>query len=264
MGFPGGSVVKTPPASAEDARHMGSNPGSGRSPRDGNGTHSRILMWEIPGQRSLVGYSPWGRKEQDTTAWLHTHTQNPDGVMRLVHWRRVACIYPGSPKQCKEREDSKLPDPQPPNILEGCALCPPEGTHFKNNRQKVVVLCLKWPGQLFMSFQGPSIQSSKIVASILSGGKLSEMVLILVTTTSGQIRAPAAQRGGLMQGTGAWEARGIPGLTGGCSDWAQKEHLEKSKRSHSVHPYHTPSSASLFWNVILEWTLNMRSVLFFF
>ena len=264
MGFPGGSVVKTPPASAEDARHMGSNPGSGRSPRDGNGTHSRILMWEIPGQRSLVGYSPWGRKEQDTTAWLHTHTQNPDGVMGLVHWRRVACIYPGSPKQCKEREDSKLPDPQPPNILEGCALCPPEGTHFKNNRQKVVVLCLKWPGQLFMSFQGPSIQSSKIVASILSGGNLSEMVLILVTTTSGQIRAPAAQRGGLMQGTGAWEARGIPGLTGGCSDWAQKEHLEKSKRSHSVHPYHTPSSASLFWNVILEWTLNMRSVLFFF
>ena len=72
MGFPGGSVVKTPPASAEDARHMGSNPGSGRSPRDGNGTHSRILMWEIPGQRSLVGYSPWGRKEQDTTERLGT------------------------------------------------------------------------------------------------------------------------------------------------------------------------------------------------
>ena len=30
--------------------------------------HSSILAWEIQGQRSLVGYSPWGRKESDTTA----------------------------------------------------------------------------------------------------------------------------------------------------------------------------------------------------
>ena len=31
-------------------------------------THSRILAWEIlHGQRSLAGYSPWGRKELDTT-----------------------------------------------------------------------------------------------------------------------------------------------------------------------------------------------------
>ena len=29
-------------------------------------THSRILAWRIP-WRSLVGYSPWGRKESDTT-----------------------------------------------------------------------------------------------------------------------------------------------------------------------------------------------------
>ena len=34
MGFPGGSVVKNPPANAGD---MGLNPGSGRSPREGNG-----------------------------------------------------------------------------------------------------------------------------------------------------------------------------------------------------------------------------------
>ena len=30
-------------------------------------THSSILAWEIPGQRSLVGYSPRGSKESDTT-----------------------------------------------------------------------------------------------------------------------------------------------------------------------------------------------------
>ena len=37
-------------------------------------THSRILAWKIPWQRSLVGYSPWGCKELDTTEYTHTHT----------------------------------------------------------------------------------------------------------------------------------------------------------------------------------------------
>ena len=38
MGFPGGSVVKNPPANAADT---GLIPGSGRSPREGNG----IPLW---------------------------------------------------------------------------------------------------------------------------------------------------------------------------------------------------------------------------
>ena len=29
-------------------------------------THSSILAWRIHGERSLVGYSPWGHKESDT------------------------------------------------------------------------------------------------------------------------------------------------------------------------------------------------------
>ena len=33
-------------------------------------THSGILAWRIHGQRSLVGYSPWGHKESDTTERL--------------------------------------------------------------------------------------------------------------------------------------------------------------------------------------------------
>ena len=32
----------------------------------GMATHSRIFAWRIHGQRSLVGYSPWGCKELDT------------------------------------------------------------------------------------------------------------------------------------------------------------------------------------------------------
>ena len=33
----------------------------------GMATHSSILAWEIHGQTSPVGYSPWGCKESDTT-----------------------------------------------------------------------------------------------------------------------------------------------------------------------------------------------------
>ena len=33
-------------------------------------THSNILAWKIPCWRSLIGYSPWGHKESDTTKRL--------------------------------------------------------------------------------------------------------------------------------------------------------------------------------------------------
>ena len=35
--------------------------------------HSSTLVWKIHGQRSLVGCSPWGRKESDMTERLHFH-----------------------------------------------------------------------------------------------------------------------------------------------------------------------------------------------
>ena len=50
MSFPGGSVVKNPPANAGDA---GLIPGAGRSPGEGNSnpqqyaTHSSSLAWKI-------------------------------------------------------------------------------------------------------------------------------------------------------------------------------------------------------------------------
>ena len=39
---------------------------------EGNGTHSSTLAWQIQ-WRSLVGYSPWGHKESDTTERLPFH-----------------------------------------------------------------------------------------------------------------------------------------------------------------------------------------------
>ena len=35
-------------------------------------THSSILAYRIPMERSLVGYRSWGRKESDTTEQLST------------------------------------------------------------------------------------------------------------------------------------------------------------------------------------------------
>ena len=36
-------------------------------------THSSTLAWKIHGRRSLVGCSPWGREESDTTERLPFH-----------------------------------------------------------------------------------------------------------------------------------------------------------------------------------------------
>ena len=59
-GFPGGSVVKNPPANAGDAEDVGSIPGKGRSPREGMATHSSILAWKIPWTEELGGLQSMG------------------------------------------------------------------------------------------------------------------------------------------------------------------------------------------------------------
>ena len=63
--FPGGSDGKE---SACNARDLGLTAGLGRSA--GKGDDYCLLTGESHGQRSLLGYSPWGRKELDTTESL--------------------------------------------------------------------------------------------------------------------------------------------------------------------------------------------------
>ena len=61
-------IVKNLPASAGDIRDAGSIPGLGRSPGGGHGNPLQYFCLENPhGQRSLVGYSPWGLRESDMT-----------------------------------------------------------------------------------------------------------------------------------------------------------------------------------------------------
>ena len=65
MGFSGSSGGKE---SACNAGDPGSIPGLGRSPGEGIGYPLQYSCLENPhGQKILVGYSPWGRRESDVT-----------------------------------------------------------------------------------------------------------------------------------------------------------------------------------------------------
>ena len=69
-GFPGSSAGKESACSAGD---LGSIPGLGKFP---GGGHGNPLLYSCPenphGQSCLVGYSPWGHRESDTTERLST------------------------------------------------------------------------------------------------------------------------------------------------------------------------------------------------
>ena len=48
----------------------------------GMATRSSILAWKSHGQRRLLGYSPWYRKESDTT-WQLNNNNNNNGLPLL-------------------------------------------------------------------------------------------------------------------------------------------------------------------------------------
>ena len=67
ISFPDSSDIKE---SACNEGDQGSIPGLGRSPGEGENLLQHFCLENPHGQRSLAGYSPWGLKESDTTAWL--------------------------------------------------------------------------------------------------------------------------------------------------------------------------------------------------
>ena len=73
MGFPGGAGGKEPDCQCRRYRRYGFNPLGREDPLEEDmQPRSVFLPGESHVQRSLVGYSPWGCKELDTTD--HTHT----------------------------------------------------------------------------------------------------------------------------------------------------------------------------------------------
>ena len=70
--FPGGPVVKNLSANAGDTRD-GFDPWVGKMPWSRKWQPTPVLLpGKSQGQRSLVGYSPWGHKESDMTEQLKT------------------------------------------------------------------------------------------------------------------------------------------------------------------------------------------------
>ena len=69
MDFPGGSDGKV---SVYNAGDLGSIPGSGRFPGEGNGNPLQYSCLENPTDGGA--WCPWGRKELDTTKRLHFFT----------------------------------------------------------------------------------------------------------------------------------------------------------------------------------------------
>ena len=67
--FPGGSDGKS---ICLQCKRPGFDPWVGKIPWRRKWQHAPVyLPGKFHGQRSLVGYSPWGGKESDTTEWLH-------------------------------------------------------------------------------------------------------------------------------------------------------------------------------------------------
>ena len=77
MGFPGGSVVENPPANAGD---VGSFPGSGRSPREGNGNPLQYSCLENPTDKGAWWATVHGSKEElDMTEQLNNNKRSKAG-----------------------------------------------------------------------------------------------------------------------------------------------------------------------------------------
>ena len=60
--------AQTVKASAYNGGDPSSNPGSGRSPGEGNGTHSSPLAWKIPWTEEPGRLQSMGLKESDSTS----------------------------------------------------------------------------------------------------------------------------------------------------------------------------------------------------
>ena len=71
-------------------------------------THSSVLAWRIRGQRSLVGYGPWGHKESDMT-----------GQLTLKKKKTFLTIQLSSAKQLPSTVELAANGQRPPGKLSG-------------------------------------------------------------------------------------------------------------------------------------------------
>ena len=114
MGFPGGLEGKE---STYNVGDLGSILGLGRSPGGGHGNPFQYSCLENPhGQRSQMGYSPWGCKELDTAEHLSTHRVICKVIsicevqMKVQNWMFALCYFLGGLITCQALLSKKYQD----------------------------------------------------------------------------------------------------------------------------------------------------------
>ena len=86
-GFPGGSVVKNPPANAGGAGNMGLTPGLGRSPGEGNDNLLQYSCLESPMDRAAWRATVYGvqRVRHNQIDLVYIDIIHIDGL-NLAYW----------------------------------------------------------------------------------------------------------------------------------------------------------------------------------
>ena len=93
LGFPDSSVVKNPPAMQETQGTPVQSLGREDPLEKGMATHSSIFAWEIHGQRSLAGHSPYGQKESDTSEHTQKSLLDTRFVNNSVGYLSFFCLF---------------------------------------------------------------------------------------------------------------------------------------------------------------------------
>ena len=99
LGFPGGSVVKKNPPAMQGIRRLEFHLWVGKIPWRRKCQPTPVFLpGKSHGQRSLEGYSPWGRKESDTTEQLSLFLLFSNG--RIHIWSRKVLVVQLCPTFC--------------------------------------------------------------------------------------------------------------------------------------------------------------------
>ena len=106
-----------------NAGDIGSIPGSIRSLGRKSQPTLVFLPGEFHGQRGLVGYSPWGQKEQDMTEHLtHANKATQKKFMSLLALGELSSVCIISQEQCMRSIEGYLENIFKGNIIEGIQL----------------------------------------------------------------------------------------------------------------------------------------------
>ena len=99
QGFPGGTVVKNPPANVGDTRDMGSIPGSGRSPGVGNGNPFQCSCLKNPRDEGAWWAAAYGVAQSQTR--LKQLSSSSSKTLITIH--KISCM-----NDIKEKQHTSL------------------------------------------------------------------------------------------------------------------------------------------------------------